>query len=140
MSVMTHVGPNGAVSHEYTGQIDFRINACRTDWQVFVVVPVKSALHFTMGLTNLSMWDRFQIKERPLTHGSGIALTFKPRPLSEDVLIDARRKLLRFLTKHKLKIIWKEAHHGYEIQRSGRVYRKWRLNTVWERLPGPVNF
>lgn len=141
MSVITHIGLGGKVSHEYSGQIDFRINAERMDWQVLTWMPAGNlSVGFISHMANLQLWDLFHVKERPLNSCEQIAMTFRPRKMPNDKATDARRKLLSFLTKHKLKIVWKEATHGYDINRSGRIHRKWRLNTVYERLPGPINF
>ncbi len=73
----------------------------------------------------------FVLDVQSLPGGRNFRITFDPNdPRSRR----ARRNLLRFLAKHKTPIVWKECRHGYEINQSGRILRKWPLTNHPSRI------
>lgn len=132
MRVSSYVGLRGSLIHEYNGQIDFSVSDKGERWQVSTLVDMEKALTFSKGMAEYHLFDKYSMDEHVLRSVDKALMTFRPRKtLNEAGRTKARRALLKFLTKVKLRVIWKEGHHGYQIDRSGRIFRKWRLNNVW---------
>ncbi len=128
MGVTSHYLPSGTI-HEYTGQIDFRLSP-RNKWRVWTLIKLKDDEEITRDFMGRKLGECFSMGVHPISSNQRIMLEFAPKDVPMDVPV-MRRDLLRFLTARKLPIIWKEGRHGYQINRSGTIDRKWKLNTSW---------
>ncbi len=137
MGVATLTLPTG-VYHDYTGQVDFRLSAKPgIKWRVWTLLKIKDDVAFSTGLGERKLFNQFHLNLHTLNSNSRMMVEFIPQAYeSEDEASEARRKLLAYLTKKHLPIIWKEGKHGYQIDRTGRILngRKWRLNSTY-RIP-----
>lgn len=113
---------------EYDDQIDFR-DSLRGKWEVMTIVKPKDESTHTMvrDLWSCGIYHDFDIDCSSIITGRFIRYIFRPYNNS---CRSGRRSLLRVLSKLKLKIIWKESHHGYEINSSGKILRKWELTSI----------
>lgn len=111
--------------HEYTGQIDFRLSMRTPKWQVVTFVPTHRTTELCEHFCNNMLFTMFDFDYREI--GSKTAFMLVPTVQTVNDLTKARRLLLRYLHNHNLKIIWKEDNHGYDINSSGTIYRKWKL-------------
>lgn len=116
----------GQRHHEYTSQIDFRVSMKDNLWRVMTLVRLKNTL--SEKLCDMRILESFDFEYKDLA--TYCVFTFNPLDTKEQDLTKARRGLLGFLNKHNLRIIWKEDLHGYEIDSSGKIYRKWPLDSA----------
>lgn len=124
----TETDRHGSPVFEYNGQVDFRVV---TDWQVLSFLPEGAMMRFAKEMNTVRLSDLFDIRSRGMASTPKQSVTFAPLFMSAVKSDDARRKLLSLLSRLKMPMIWKEGKFGYDISRSGRIYRKWRLNTVY---------
>ncbi len=129
MGVTTTYMPSGATIYDYTGQVDFRISP-RGSWRVWTLIKLKDDEQLMHDLMARKLGEWYRMDVHAISSNTRIMLEFGMKETCTDIPV-ARRDLLRFLTVRKLPIIWKEGKHGYEIDRSGRIHRKWRLNTQY---------
>lgn len=128
-NTITTVASNGDPLFEYRGQIDFHI---AQDWQVLTFMQDTMTMVFAMKISKTNLSKMFDIRTKALeSNDMTLAITFVPLFSTRDKETKARRTLLRFLTHLKLPIIWKEHKHGYEISKSGRIHKSWKLNTIY---------
>lgn len=127
--VSTTVDNRGNPIFEYRGQVDFRLV---TDWQVMSFMEERMAVVFALALADTKLAAQFEISSLPLeTNDRRLVLHFIPKCMKQTDSDQARKSLLRLLTRLKLPIIWKEGKTGYDINKSGRIHRFWRLNSVY---------
>lgn len=127
---------------EYDKQIDFRESAPRSNWRIVTFLLSAQSSNFTINLYERKLQNRFQITRNPFKSGLVQGITFTPYIMTADEASKARRNMLSFLYTRKLRMIWKEDNHGYEIDQSGNIKHKWVLNSIKpmsvSREPPPV--
>jgi hypothetical protein len=116
--------------NRFSGQVDFRVSESHANWRVMTVIDTAYDQKFVEGLSANHLFDKFRMETRQVGSGDRAAVIFYPTAKDNDVRINARRKLLGYLTRLKYPIVWKEAGYGYDITKSGRIHRSWKLNKV----------
>lgn len=120
--------------NHYDGQVNFKNSAHRTNWRIMTVIPTLQVTPITKDLEDEKILDHLDVDTEVTPSYGKMILTFGPRTMNQSCNTGARRKLLKYLARKKLSIIWKEDRHGYEISSSGHIRRKWEL----VKQPRPV--
>lgn len=113
---------------EHDKQIDFRTSIRHTRWQIMTFVSPKEADGMGVGLMERGLHKAFNMSLKPLKSLSLICVVLRPvMQKTEAENCRSRRALIAHLHRQKLRIVWKEDRHGYEIDVSGRIIRQWEL-------------
>lgn len=124
---------SGATINEYDGQVNFKLSP-KGGWRVWTLIRLSEDEEITRDFMSRKLGECYGMNVHPIESNRRIMLEFAPKSVPMDMQA-MRRDLLRFLSGRKLPIIWKEGRHGYEINTSGTIHRKWKLNSVYS-VPG----
>lgn len=114
----------------FTGQVDFRISENHNNWRILTFLTEKQDSTLVGNLSRSKLLDKFKMETRQIGTGNKVGLTFHPLATNSKERADTRRRLIRCLSRNHLPVIWKEGKYGYEINKSGRIERTWKLNRI----------
>lgn len=111
---------------EHDKWIDFRSAMRHCNWRMMAFLPIQRAVEVHGALQDRGLTSSFIVDTRILS-GQTMAFVFRPILRTDAENAQARRALMNVLNTYKLRIIYKEHHHGYEIDARGHILRKWGL-------------
>lgn len=123
----TYFDERNRLRQEYDRQVRFNYSMRHACWRIMTYVPVDIVADCSQWFVDSGLLKRFDMNTQPLPSCNELAVIFSPKEIAPLLNLHARRMLLKYLHQNDMKIIWKEDRHGYEIDSSGHIERKWPL-------------